>query len=274
MGLLDDLKTEAKEKEYAEQKRTAELAAQEEFYQAELKPVMQRANHYFAELVENLVKVAPEIFPTYPLGPSQQADVTLEQGDYTVRTDQVDDLQMVAVQCQCSLVQPREFYVRTSEAVRKYADLLDEYSFRHHCKNQLDARHEVVNATFILEGPMTAQIRVVASAPDRCIYIELNNLEEQPQKRYKFAPEKVDEDLLDRLARMLVREESKLVEVKISDDVRDEFRRKVELEQRRNEEEMADALAYREAERAAEKEARLVNRATRAGAGATASVWK
>ena len=121
---------------------------------------------------------------------------------------------------------------------------------------------------------MNVQIGILAHAADRCVYIDLQNIEDQPLKRYKFVPEKVDDELLERLARLLVREESQLVEVKLSEDVRDELRRQLELEKRRNEEELAEALAYREAERLAEEHAKLINRAKRAVVGATAHVLK
>lgn len=152
--------------------------------------------------------------------------------------------------------------------------MLDSYKFTHHCKNQLDQRHTVTSATFILEGPMKVHIRILAHPADRCVYIALQNIEELPFQRYKFSPEKVDAGLLDRLARVLVRKESKLVEVKISDDVRDELRRKLALEKRREGEDLAQAHAYREAERQAEEEAKLINRARQALAGVAEGVLK
>jgi hypothetical protein len=274
MGLLDDLKTEVKKIKNEELQQDAELEAQEEFYNTHLRPVMLRANSYFAEIVDNLNTVAPEIYPAYQLDPLQQREITLNQGSYLYRADHVENPRRIDMSCNCTLVDAQEFYVRSKDAVDKYAALLDSYKFPYHSKNELDTRHEVINATFILEGPMKVLVRIQADAVDRCVYIDLQNIEDLPFKRYKFLPDKVDDELLDRLARLLVRKESKLVEVKLSDDVRDEFRRQLEQEKRRNEEELAEAHAYREAERLAEEEAKLINRAKRAVAGATGSVLR
>jgi len=49
----------------------------------------------------------------------------------------------------------------------------------------------------------------------------------------------------------------------VPDDVRDELRRQVELDKVREEEDLAQAQAELEAERLAQKEARLVNRIKR-----------
>ena len=114
---------------------------------------------------------------------------------------------------------------------------------------------------------MKVQIRLLASPKDACIYVDLLNIEAQPVKRYRLAPEDVDEALLDRLARMLIREEQTLIAVKISDDARAALRRKLEEEKRRKARELADAEAEREAERLAEEEAKLINRARRTVAG-------
>ena len=111
---------------------------------------------------------------------------------------------------------------------------------------------------------MKVHARISADAVDRCVYIDLQNIEDQPFKRYKFLPEKIDDDLLERLARLLIREESKLVEIKLSDDVRDELRRKLALEKRRNEEALAEAdQADEAAEADAEAAAWAARRFTR-----------
>jgi rubrerythrin len=111
---------------------------------------------------------------------------------------------------------------------------------------------------------MPVHIRVEAAPADRCVYVHLLNLESQPYKRYKFSADKVDGALLERLAKLLVREESKLIEVEVSDDMRSELRRRLEIENRRREEELARAYAEMEAEKSAEREAKFTFRLTRA----------
>ena len=263
MGLLDELKKEAQKKEELERQRNAELAAQQAFYDEHLRPVMRRVHDYFSELVEQLNKVEPDVHPEYPLAPEGQPPVVLKQGNYNFRSDDFERPRTIIVRAECELEKQYEFFVRTGSAVTRYAALLDDHKLRYHSKNHLDEKHDVASATFTLEGPLAVQIRLRASAEDRCVHIDLLNIEAQPLKRYKLQPEKVDETLLDRLARMLIREESMLVEVKISEDARAELRRKLEQEKLRQQREQAQAQAWLEAERRAEEEARLLNRAKR-----------
>jgi len=131
----------------------------------------------------------------------------------------------------------------------------------YHRKDVLDKLHDVRGATFFLEGPMKAHIRMLADPANKRISINLRNLENLPFKRYKFSPESIDDELLERLARMLIRQESTLVEVKVRDEVRDELRRKIETEKRQKEQDLAAAYALLEAEKLAEEDAKLVNRA-------------
>jgi len=273
MALLDDLQVEVKNIRAAELDQNAELAAQKEFYSVHLRPVMLRAYDYFSEIVESLNVIASDIKVSYPLNPSLKDGVILQQSDYKFSSDCGKSPRQIDILCSCTLEHRQEFYVRTEEAAQKLSDLLESFRFPYHRKNKLDKRYNIRGANFILEGPLKVHIRILAHAADRCVYIGLRNLEDQPVKRYKFAPEKISAEFLERLARLLIREELFLVEVKqVPDDVRDELRRQVELDKIREEEDLAQAQADIEAERLAEKEARLVNRVRRAVAGRTREV--
>ena len=264
MGLLDDLQVEVKTIKAAELDQNAELEAQKEFYSVHLRPVMLRAYDYFSEIVESLNVIASDIKVSYPLNPSLKDGVILQQSGYKFSSDCGKSPRQIDILCGCTLEHRQEFYVRTEEAAQKMSDLLESFRFPYHRKNKLDKRYNIRGATFILEGPMKVHIRLLAHAADRCVYIGLRNLEDQPIKRYKFVPEKISAELLERLARLLIREEFFLVEVKpVADDVRDELRRQVELDKIREEQDIALARADLEAERLAEQEARLVNRIRR-----------
>jgi hypothetical protein len=275
MGLLDDLQVEVKHIRAAELDQNAELEAQKEFYSVHLRPAMLRAYEYCSELVESLNVIASDIKVSYPLNPSLKNGVSLQQSDYKFSSDCGKSPRQVDILCSCNLEHRQEFYVRTEEAAEKLSDLLESFKFPYHRKNTLDKRYNIRGANFILEGPMKVHIRILAHAADRCVYIGLRNLEDQPIKRYKFAPEKLSNESLERLARLLIREELFLVEAKqVPDDVRDELRRQVELDKIREEEDLAQAHADLEAERLAEKEAKLVNRIRRKVAVKTRGVME
>lgn len=264
MGLLDELQTEVKRLKEDELKQDSELRAQEEFYSTQLKPVMVLAYNYLSEIIENLKIVTPDIRPGYPFNPLEEQAVILHQSDYEFDFDSVSSPRQLNIYCTCKLDKPIEFHVPTKESVLKYSGLLESYGFPFHCKNHLDKLYDIRGGTFFLEGPINVHIQILAHPADRCIYIVLRNLEDRPGKRYKFSPDTLNMELLERLARLLIREESSLVEVQVCSDVRDELRRQVEKDKRRREEDLAQAYIQLEAEKLAEEEARLVNRTKRA----------
>ena len=274
MGLLDDLQSEVKKRKADDIKQNAELQAQEDFYHAQLKPVMLQAYDYFSEVVESLQIVAPDIRPGYPFDPLQKQGISFHQSDYEFDFDSAKNPRQINIYCTCTLERPLEFHVPTKESVLKYTELLEAYGLPFHCKNHLDKLYNIRGGTFLLEGPINVHMQIIAHPADKCVYINLRNLEDQPAKRYKFSPELIGYEFLERLARLLLREESKLVEVQVCDNVRDNLRRQVEADKRQNEEDLAQAYEHIEAERLAGEEARLINRTKKAMAEGVGRVSK
>lgn len=264
MGLLDDLQARADKLRLNEQQRHQNLQLEKDFYEAELKPAMLMAYEYLSKLIENLNLVKPKITAHYPLNPENKAGIILNQTDYEFIFDHGEKPHQLDIRCVCTLDRPVEFFLPSKTAVLNHSELLDDYRFFYHRRDRRDQTYDVSGATFILEGPMPVHIRIEANPVDRCIYVHLRNLEPQPYKRYKFSAEKFDADLLERIAKVLVREESMLVEVEVSEDFRSELRRRLEIENRRKEEELAKAYAEMEAEEQAELEAKPSFRAKKA----------
>jgi hypothetical protein len=271
MGLLDDLKAQVEEKHSEALKRSEELESFELFYADQLLPGMVKAYQFFSELIENLAIVAPVITPIYPLDPTIPRGVKLSQGDYSFDFDSAQKPKKLEIRCRCILPHEHVFHLRSQDAVLKHTDLLDVYAFRHHRKDYRDKQHAVRSADFILEGPMQAYIRIQSSPEDQCFLLELRNLEEQPVKRYRIPVEKFNTGLFERLARILVREESTLINTKIGDDARDSLRTQVDKDRRLQDESLERAYAELEADRLAKEEARLVNRLRRMTARALAN---
>jgi hypothetical protein len=264
MGLLDDLHTQVEKIRDEEARKNAELKAQEAFYELRLKHVMQRAHKYLEEVVESLNIIAPDIYVSYPLDPSRPKGVSLRQADYFFNSDNSRHPRQIDILAHCSLTEPVEFYVPTNDAASKQTEYLQSCQFPHDRRNKLDKLYNVCGATFTLEGPMKVHIRLLANPAEKCVNIHLRNLESEPVKKYKIAPEKVNEELLERLARLLIRDETHLVEVQIDEDFRSELRRKIEEDNLAKERDLAQAYAEIEADRLREKEAKkLMNRARR-----------
>ncbi len=232
MSLLDELR------EKAEQIKAEELAQQESqralenYYQTSLKPAMLEAYRYLSELVNHLHVVRPEIHATYPLNPLQPEGTRLLQSDYRFEYDDPKQPRQLDILCQCALDSLVEFELNGQKAAEQHTALLDRYKFFYHRYERRDARHEVVGARFTLEGPMRVQIRILADPDDRCIHVLLRNIETEPVRRYRFSPEQLDHHRLERLGRVLLREEPALVQVEVSPAVRQQLRARLEEDAR------------------------------------------
>jgi hypothetical protein len=142
-------------------------------------------------------------------------------------------------------------------------ELLDNYNFPYHRKNRLDRHHNIQGAIIILEGPMMVHIRIAASPADRSVHIGLRNVEMQPVKRHKFSPDAVDDELLERIAKVLIRKEPVLVERSVDTRFRDQLRDQIARDKYETEQDIAQVYSEREAEKTALKNARLIYRAQR-----------
>ena len=89
----------------------------------------------------------------------------------------------------------------------------------------------------------------------------LRNFTKEPLKRYRLAPEQLTPVLLEKIARILLREEAELIKVSVPNPVREKLQSQVKKEKLEKQKEIASGLAYLESVRLAEEEAKLVNRA-------------
>lgn len=261
MNLLDELKEEVRKIRAREVQQNAELEAQAEYYTLHLRPAMLRAQEYFAAIVEHLNIVEPDIHVRYPLNPLLESGVNLKQSQYKFRSDDRGKPKKIDIFCRCSLEKPQEFYLSSPKLIQSHAELLESYDFSYHRKNRLDRNHDIRGATFILEGPMTAHIRISANPADKNVRFILRNIEHQPVKRYSFPPEDIDDALLERLAKVLLRRLPVLVDRQVDSAFRARLQDRIALDRHENARDMAQALAEQEAGKLAERNAGVALRA-------------
>ncbi|MEP4484805.1 MAG: hypothetical protein ABJ013_04175 [Halioglobus sp.] len=259
MSLIESLRSQVLEKESEHAARIAEREAQEAYYQKSLKPAMLSTLTYFSEVVSNLRFLETTSTVELPVSPDTESTVTLEQGNYELLHDDIKNPVCLEIIGECSLVSPQRFHLSTPEQVAHYTEFLDSIQFSYHRKTQLDSFYEIKSATFDLEGPMKVGIRVEASATNRCVYIYLRNLEGMSTRRYQFAPERINSDLLDRLAKLLLRQESKLVKVEVCSNMRSVLREQVEAEKLERDADIARAMQEMLLERQAEADAKKLS---------------
>lgn len=261
MNLLDELKEEVRRIKAREFRQTAELQAQSEYYSAHLRPAMLRAYEYFAAVVENLNIVEPDIHVRYPLNPLLEHGVGLKQSQYKFRADNKESPRQIDLFCRCTLEKPQDFYLSSLKQIQAHTELLDSYDFAYHRKNRLDRHHDIRGATFILEGPMMAHVRITANPADKSIRFVLRNIEPEPIKRYSFSPDAIDDELLERVAKVLLRRIPKLVERTVDSAFRAQLQDRIAQERQETAQDIAMAYAEQDAAKLAENNPSLVDRA-------------
>lgn len=264
MSLMEDLRSQVTDKKTNELALQNEQQAQEEFYTLNLRPIMVRAKEYLDEIVSSINEIEPDIEYTYPLNPDSMENVFFSQSDHKFFYDDLQNPKKIDISCKCSLKDPAEFFVSTEASVERYAELLTNHGLTFHQKNKLDEFYNIRSASFILDETMPANISVQAHLANRCVYVYLRNFTKEPFKKYRLAPEQLTPALLEKLARILLREEAELIKVSISDPVREKLQSQIKNDQLEKEKEIASGLAYLESVRLAEEEAKLVNRAKNA----------
>ncbi|BFM19174.1 hypothetical protein [Gilvimarinus japonicus] len=228
MGILDDLKQQADGLRAAEADKAAQLAQQEAYYQATLRPAMLKVLSYLDELVKHINYVQPQRTLYYPLAPDRDTTVALSQGPYKLLIDSSDTPRQVDIRVAAKLTQPTLYVLDNLAAIQHYAEHLDAYALPYHRQDALNNLHRVDKATFTLEGPLQHAIRIQADTEQQCIEILLRNFGRAGVKRHRFTPNKIDEALLDRLGRVLLHDiESLPVPTEVSEETRQQLRQKL-----------------------------------------------
>lgn len=225
MGVLDDLKQQARGKRAAEDEHAAHLARQEAFYQSSLRPVMLKLLSYLDELIKHINYVQPERPLHYPLAPDRISVIALAQGPYKLLIDSSQSPRQVDISAAAKLVSPPVYVLANLAAVQQYAEYLESYGLAYHRQDALNSLHNVEKATFTLEGPLQHGVRIQADAEQQKIVVLLRNFGRAGVQKHTFSPEKVNDALFDRLGRLLLHEVDTLpVPSVLSPQVRQQLR--------------------------------------------------
>jgi hypothetical protein len=257
MNLLESLRSEVKVKQAEQARSLAQHEREQEYYRDTLRPVMLKAKVYLSEVVDCLRFLDSHMPVELPLSPDNKSMVSMDQKGYELFYDDSVNPTHLELVFDCDLVRSQNFHLPTRGEVERYTEYLDSLDFPYHRKTQLDRQYEISSANFKLEGPLKVRIGIVASPADRCIYIHLRNLEATPRKRYKFSAERVDTALLDRLSRLILRQETDLVTVELCPETRQRLRNQVENGRRERLEDLKNAFEERRLAQLAEREKTL-----------------
>jgi len=256
MGLLDDLKSQAEQNNKPAGEQPA-LAGAEEFYHAQVKPRMLKANGFLTQLVNQLNEMKLVIKAEYPFRPEGKTVTLLQQG-YKVYSDHITEPRQVTLGFTCILANPTTFDVRGRAPALAQGEQLERYQFKYEKLEARDKNRMVIGARFKLLGPLQVKCVLEFDEAKQIIKLLLTNFVGPSTSQYNLRPEQLDEAFMDHLGKYLLRKEARLFQEEISDDAKVLLRRKLLQEQLQREAELRAA----EEQRKAEEEARKQNSTT------------
>jgi len=244
LALLDDLKREAERIRREGIDTRSEEEKQRAFYDEHTGPCLQRVRAYLHELYDQLQVVRPKIEASYRL-PGVGAVHTLSDG-YAVKVDSAVRPTRVGFECIATAVDGRQ---RPSLPEGDTADdlraLLNRLSvpFGEWPVRGVAGAVSAIRFEFTLKVPVG--VYFVADLPGRAVQMVASNMEDLRAVRQRLEPAKVDADWLDRLGHYLLRSGPDPNALDLSEEAREEIRRRVEAArlQEQRELELARRLA-------------------------------
>lgn len=239
MGVLDELKCEARQRREAAARQSQDAQVRSEAQQRRLDACMRRLYEYFTEFCEHLRVVDPDIVVDYAL--HQCGRLTgLRQGGYKVAADRPDSLDRFTFHYTCAA----DVRCETRFASHEVAAPAKHYLSRNNLRYKLrDAGNGATVLT--VEGFVPVGLDFSADVGRGIVRLTLRNLAEIGTIGYSLSPDLIEPGLMDELAKAVMRKPHRLAELTgdaVSDAARKRLRVVLAKEQRRRERELRGPL--------------------------------
>jgi hypothetical protein len=232
MGILDDLKKEAEALEAEKARDSTTRRAVLEEARAEIEPLMQTLYNYFSELKQHLTTVNKEISASYEIrGVGLVED--LKQGQYGVSTERIEQIEKFTFRCVCASTGVYQVNQRDAAAVTSYRDYLRDNGLKAKVRDTGKG-----SALFMVEPVVPVVVEFKADYERKAIRLRLRNLKDIGVTRHLLSLDKVNETMMDELAKAVLRTPNKFDEVignalsesyktRIKEQVKEQMRQKM-----------------------------------------------
>ncbi len=232
MGILDQLKQEAAQKKQQEQTQVNLQKQRDDFYRAEILPAMQKAFRFMKELVEYLNFLEHDIeveqySARYPqFGP-------LKQQNYKIFTDNhggfadFDRLMQINVCFFCVGFGSFSYNLESQNRIEREVAFLTSRNVNFDWK-LLDGRSAMHSACFTIARKIPVRFKFEVDYEQSKIQLLINNHEDFNVYKKTFTPEEINDELLDEIARFMLRKDSDFIRLDISSSHRRQIRNLVE----------------------------------------------
>ncbi len=229
MGILDELREQADERRGEEQERAERESERSAYYQNELRPRMRAIYAYLFELVQHVNYLRPVVCVDYQFEGLGSLDGFC-QGPYQLTTEGGGNLKRVSLSCEA--VRDKTFELETSS--RQELERMKNYFWRNRLPFQANATGAGRGVRFIFEGRVPVVCAFEVDFAAGAIVLTMRNVDRLGMDRFSFKPEQVDDVLLDRFARFVLRRDDGLIALEMSEEDRDRLRRMLHEQKRQS----------------------------------------
>ncbi len=241
MGVLDELKQEVEDLKAKKGEDQQPTQADTDLVRRKLLPKMKALYNYFKEFNEHLQVVSPDVTGDYLLE-GLGTLTNLRQSDYKLATDDPKTILKFIFHWTCSRSGRHEFKVENPILAEKHRENLWKQNLRF---NKRDVQNGV-GAVFVVDAYVPVSFEFEADVAKNVICLKLKNFGTLGSIQHAFSPDKVNAELMDELAKCVLRRSNRFDELsgeKMSDTLRQRIRENLEKEreQRDTELHMADS---------------------------------
>ncbi|MCH9670166.1 MAG: hypothetical protein K0U93_01845 [Gammaproteobacteria bacterium] len=230
MGVLDDLKREAKTiRELQEQAHSKALSERDNILER-VAPRMTALAEYLRDMAASLTVVQPDVRFDYDVHGCGSLKA-LEQCEYRAVVPDARPIEHVTFQFQCRSTGTVRFEVVGKDAAERQRQYLWSHNLRFTSKLSADAV-----GSFTLEKMVPVSFEFQAMMDSGVIRLRVRNLEQLGAHNMSFEPEQVDEEFMEELAKAALRQPSRFRELSgntISEEARRELQQKLVADQYR-----------------------------------------
>lgn len=243
MGLIDELRSEVDKQRAREQQEKERREAALAFYEAEIQPRMQMAERYLGELVSYLNYLNADIVVSDYADYHEELD-QLRQQDYKIKVTNSDTGLRLILFFQCQREGDYRYQVEGKARIEREVEHLHSRHLIYECSRSLRRDDPTPRATFIIRRQVPVSFAFDADAMRSTINLTIVNFEEIGVKRYRLRPEQLTEELLDEMAKMILRKEHAFLRHEIPEEHREQIRARLQEEQRQREQELRETETH------------------------------
>lgn len=253
MGLLDDLRQQASEKEEIEAQENNLKANTEEIYRNQTIPSLKEMYSHLAELAKHLNYLDKDIRSNYVIN-AEGLEVEFLQREYNVHIDSTKDTKLVTLSFKCGNPKMVEFSINDPKKVPGNAQFLKQSQLQHQVVERKNDKLQLTGAQFTVKPLTMVKFNFEADIDNGAIKFKCSNFDQFGTITRSLKPEDVNEEFMDQLDRYIIRENENFLKEDVADDVREQIRMKIEQEKLERQEELKAAEKLREEEEARKAE--------------------